>query len=137
MSSGLRTGLSMWETRTALIVRMIEATLRTGTPIAAPTRISDASACPNCSVPLPTSDERRALLAEALHERARPAAAKLGVVRVRREGTSLRYTANTVALEQLLRFLYAECCTRSCACDPAQVLNLAHETRRHNDAESH
>lgn len=43
------------------------------------------------------------------------------VVRVRREGTFLRYTANTAALEDLLRFLYAECCTRSCACDPARI----------------
>jgi DNA-binding transcriptional ArsR family regulator len=46
-----------------------------------------------------------------------------GVVRMRREGTFLWYTANTAALEALLRFLYAECCTRSCACDPAHVLN--------------
>jgi DNA-binding transcriptional ArsR family regulator len=46
-----------------------------------------------------------------------------GVVRVRRDGTFLWYTANTAALEELLRFLYAECCSRSCACDPAHVLN--------------
>jgi DNA-binding transcriptional ArsR family regulator len=46
-----------------------------------------------------------------------------GVVVARREGTFLWYTANTTALEELLRFLYAECCTRSCACDPAHVLN--------------
>jgi ArsR family transcriptional regulator len=44
-----------------------------------------------------------------------------GVVRVRREGTFLWYTANTAALEELLRFLYAECCTRNCACDPAHI----------------
>src|SRR5215467_4848609 len=35
------------------------------------------------------------------------------LVEVRREGTYLRYTANSVALEELLRFLYAECCTRN------------------------
>jgi ArsR family transcriptional regulator, arsenate/arsenite/antimonite-responsive transcriptional repressor len=35
------------------------------------------------------------------------------LVRVRREGTYLRYSANTVALQQLLAFLYAECCTRN------------------------
>src|SRR5436190_17754819 len=29
-----------------------------------------------------------------------------------REGTFIRYRANTSALEQLLGFLYAECCTR-------------------------
>jgi len=56
-----------------------------------------------------------------------------GIVRVRREGTFLWYTANTPALEELLQFLYAECCTRNCACDPAQVLNTDHgsiESRR-------
>src|SRR5436189_4404741 len=35
------------------------------------------------------------------------------LVRVRREGTYLWYTANTAALEELLGFLYAECCTRN------------------------
>ena len=50
-----------------------------------------------------------------------------GVVRARRDGTFLWYTANTAALEELLRFLYAECCTRNCACDPAHVLNPAQD----------
>ena len=35
------------------------------------------------------------------------------LVNVRREGTFLWYTANTEALQELLNFLYAECCTRS------------------------
>jgi ArsR family transcriptional regulator, arsenate/arsenite/antimonite-responsive transcriptional repressor len=35
------------------------------------------------------------------------------LVRVRRESTFLRYTANTEALQELLQFLYAECCTRN------------------------
>ena len=35
------------------------------------------------------------------------------LVRVRREGTFLRYIANTESLQELLGFLYAECCTRS------------------------
>jgi DNA-binding transcriptional ArsR family regulator len=35
------------------------------------------------------------------------------LVRVRREGTFLRYNANTESLQELLGFLYAECCTRS------------------------
>ena len=35
------------------------------------------------------------------------------LVRVRREGTYLWYSANTEALQELLGFLYAECCTRS------------------------
>ncbi|HUI57056.1 MAG TPA: helix-turn-helix domain-containing protein [Bryobacteraceae bacterium] len=42
-----------------------------------------------------------------------------GLVQVKREGTFLRYTANTGALQQLLGFLYAECCTRSAAIKPA------------------
>lgn len=36
------------------------------------------------------------------------------VVKVRREGTFLWYTANAEALEDLLQFLFAECCTRNC-----------------------
>ena len=32
---------------------------------------------------------------------------------VRREGTFLWYAANTPAIEQLLKFLFAECCTRA------------------------
>jgi ArsR family transcriptional regulator, arsenate/arsenite/antimonite-responsive transcriptional repressor len=35
------------------------------------------------------------------------------LVRVRRESTFLRYTANTEALQELLQFLYSECCTRN------------------------
>lgn len=35
------------------------------------------------------------------------------IVRVRREGTYLWYSADTEALETLLSFLYAECCTRT------------------------
>lgn len=35
------------------------------------------------------------------------------LVTVRREGTFLWYSANTQALEDLLSFLYAECCTRN------------------------
>ena len=33
------------------------------------------------------------------------------LVKVQRESTFLRYTANTEALQELLGFLYAECCT--------------------------
>jgi DNA-binding transcriptional ArsR family regulator len=35
------------------------------------------------------------------------------LVWVAREGTYLRYSANTAALQDLLGFLYAECCTRN------------------------
>jgi ArsR family transcriptional regulator len=36
-----------------------------------------------------------------------------GLVRQHREGRFLRYLADAEALQQLLGFLYAECCTRS------------------------
>ena len=44
------------------------------------------------------------------------------LVQVRREGTFLWYSANTSALEQLLGFLYAECCTRNKAVEPQRVV---------------
>jgi DNA-binding transcriptional ArsR family regulator len=44
------------------------------------------------------------------------------LVRVEREGTFLRYTANTKALERLLGFLYAECCTRNKAARPKKIV---------------
>jgi DNA-binding transcriptional ArsR family regulator len=44
------------------------------------------------------------------------------LVQVQREGTFLRYTANTSALQELLGFLYAECCTRNKAVAPDKVL---------------
>ena len=46
------------------------------------------------------------------------------LVSVRREGTFLRYLANTEALQQLLTFLYAECCTRNKAIQPEQIVSL-------------
>ena len=45
-----------------------------------------------------------------------------GLVNVRREGTFLRYTANAMALEDLLGFLYAECCTRNKAARPKKIV---------------
>ena len=47
-----------------------------------------------------------------------------GLVEVRREGTFLRYTANTVALQELLQFLYAECCTRNQALKPQDIIQI-------------
>src|SRR5258707_7896325 len=44
------------------------------------------------------------------------------LVQVRREGTYLRYTASTDALQELLGFLYAECCTRNKAIEPQQIM---------------
>lgn len=48
------------------------------------------------------------------------------LVRVRREGTFLRYSANADALRELLAFLYAECCTRSKAVQPARIVRQGH-----------
>ena len=36
-----------------------------------------------------------------------------GLVTVRRESTFLRYTANTKTLQDIVGFLFAECCTRN------------------------
>jgi ArsR family transcriptional regulator len=47
-----------------------------------------------------------------------------GLVNVQRESTFLRYTANTDALQELLQFLYAECCTRNKAVKPQAVVQI-------------
>jgi len=46
------------------------------------------------------------------------------LVLVRRESTFLRYSANTEALQAVLQFLYAECCTRNNAVKPKDVVQL-------------
>lgn len=46
------------------------------------------------------------------------------LVTVEREGSFLRYRASTEALEQLLGFLYAECCTRNRAVEPKNITSL-------------
>jgi len=45
-----------------------------------------------------------------------------GLVSMQREGTFLRYTANAASLEELLGFLYAECCTRNKAIEPKNIV---------------
>ena len=47
-----------------------------------------------------------------------------GLVRVSREGTFLRCSANTEGLKELLSFLYAECCTRSGAIKPETIIQI-------------
>jgi DNA-binding transcriptional ArsR family regulator len=47
-----------------------------------------------------------------------------GLVQVSREGTFLRCTANTEALQELLTFLYAECCTRNKAVKPEKITQI-------------
>ena len=46
------------------------------------------------------------------------------LVRVRRDSTFLWYTAHTEVLEDLLGFLYAECCTRNKAIQPDRIVAL-------------
>lgn len=46
------------------------------------------------------------------------------LVKVKRESTFLRYTTNTNALQELLQFLYAECCTRSNAVQPQSIVQI-------------
>jgi ArsR family transcriptional regulator len=49
------------------------------------------------------------------------------LVEVRRESTFLRYTANMDALQELLRFLYSECCARNRA--SKDMIQLSHRRR--------
>jgi ArsR family transcriptional regulator, arsenate/arsenite/antimonite-responsive transcriptional repressor len=46
------------------------------------------------------------------------------LVTVEREKAFLRYRANLEALERLLGFLYAECCTRNRAIEPKKIVAL-------------
>ena len=47
-----------------------------------------------------------------------------GLVEVRRDSKFLWYSANTAALEDLIAFLYAECCSRSTAIKPDVLIRL-------------
>jgi ArsR family transcriptional regulator, arsenate/arsenite/antimonite-responsive transcriptional repressor len=46
------------------------------------------------------------------------------LVKVRREGTFLWYSAHTEVLQELLGFLYAECCTRNKAIEPRKIVSI-------------
>jgi DNA-binding transcriptional ArsR family regulator len=46
------------------------------------------------------------------------------LVRVQRESTFLRYTANCEALQELLQFLYSECCTRNKALRSRDIVEV-------------
>lgn len=47
-----------------------------------------------------------------------------GVIDVKREGSFLRYTANTAALLELLTFLFSECCARTKAVKPEKIIQI-------------
>jgi DNA-binding transcriptional ArsR family regulator len=46
------------------------------------------------------------------------------VINVKREGSFLRYSVETEALQDLLTFLFSECCARTKAVKPDKILNL-------------
>jgi DNA-binding transcriptional ArsR family regulator len=52
-----------------------------------------------------------------------------GLVQVKREGTFLRYRADTDALQELLTFLYAECCTRTKAIKPEKIIQVSKQEK--------
>ena len=58
------------------------------------------------------------------------------LVKVRREGTFLWYTANTEALQELLNFLYAECCTRSKAVKPGDLVLIVQASKRSREGKN-
>jgi ArsR family transcriptional regulator len=54
------------------------------------------------------------------------------LVSVEREGTFLRYRANTDTLRDLLAFFYAECCSAACDPPPAVIVPIVRELRPRN-----
>jgi len=56
------------------------------------------------------------------------------LVTVTREGTYLRYAANTDTLRDLLGFLYAECCTLNRAVKPQEVVWIGKQFRKERES---
>lgn len=52
------------------------------------------------------------------------------LVTVRRDGTHLWYAAHTESLRDLLGFLYEECCTRSRAVNPKEIVWIGKRIRK-------
>ena len=48
-----------------------------------------------------------------------------GLVCVQRQSTFLRYGANTAALQEIIRFLYSECCMRSNALKREEIIGVS------------
>jgi DNA-binding transcriptional ArsR family regulator len=46
------------------------------------------------------------------------------LVRVQRESTFLRYSANVDSMREVLSFLYAECCTKNSAINPESIIQI-------------
>ena len=51
------------------------------------------------------------------------------LVSVEREGTFLRYRANTDTLRELVGFLYTECCSRTGVTPPEVIIKLSRKPR--------
>ena len=58
------------------------------------------------------------------------------LVGVRREGTFLWYTANTAALQELIGFLYAECCSRNKAIEPGALISIRQISNKTSERKS-
>ncbi|MGH9430899.1 MAG: ArsR/SmtB family transcription factor [Terriglobia bacterium] len=58
------------------------------------------------------------------------------LVRVQREGTFLRYAANTEALQGIIGFLYAECCTRNRAVEPGALAGIGPRPKKQLERKS-
>ncbi len=54
------------------------------------------------------------------------------LVHVQREGTFLRYTANPDVLQDLLTFLFSQCCAGTKAVQPESVFKICHTSRKEN-----
>ena len=50
---------------------------------------------------------------------------QVGLIRVKRSGTFLWYSADTRALSEIMNFLYEECCTRSRAVAPESLVQIS------------
>jgi DNA-binding transcriptional ArsR family regulator len=50
---------------------------------------------------------------------------QVGLIKVRREGTYLWYSADTDALRELMNFLYEECCTRTRAVPADSIVQIS------------
>ena len=67
-----------------------------------------------------SANELRQMLARAR----RPAELQPDLIIARRASTFIRYKANTEALQELLQFLYSECCTRNRAVKPREIVQI-------------
>jgi len=58
------------------------------------------------------------------------------LVRVRRDGTFLWYTANTDSLQEIINFLYAECCTRNRVIEPGGLVSIGRASDKTQERKS-